>query len=224
MKIIGHRGAKGLSSENTLSSINKALHHHVDLVELDLRVTKDDQVILHHDKFLKLENGKRYLIKDYPLAKLMEIKPDLISLTSALNKISKDTRFILEVKPREDTALIAATIKKLVPSGWHEHSFIIGSKSQNSLRQLDKLLPGSKMAIIEPWFGLRAYLRAKELKSNLIVMNQRNIWYGLIKASRFAGLELYAYTLNNPRKAKLWQKWGLSGVITDFPDLYEQSK
>ena len=54
MLTIGHRGARGIAPENTLKSIYKAIEHHADEVEIDLRVTKDHVPILFHDESLKL--------------------------------------------------------------------------------------------------------------------------------------------------------------------------
>jgi glycerophosphoryl diester phosphodiesterase len=49
MIIIGHRGAAGLAPENTIASIEAAAAEGVDMVEFDIRVTKDNELILFHD-------------------------------------------------------------------------------------------------------------------------------------------------------------------------------
>ncbi|GGK26823.1 glycerophosphodiester phosphodiesterase [Salinarimonas ramus] len=45
----GHRGARGLAPENTLAAIDQALAIGVDTLELDLVVTADDVLVVHHD-------------------------------------------------------------------------------------------------------------------------------------------------------------------------------
>jgi glycerophosphoryl diester phosphodiesterase len=47
--IIGHRGCRGLRIENTLTSFKHALDMGVDGIELDTHLTKDGQVVVHHD-------------------------------------------------------------------------------------------------------------------------------------------------------------------------------
>lgn len=47
----GHRGARGLYPENTIGAFAKAIELGVDTVELDIVVTKDDQILVSHDPF-----------------------------------------------------------------------------------------------------------------------------------------------------------------------------
>ena len=47
-KIFGHRGLPNVYPENTFLSLNKALEI-CDFVETDVRITKDEQLILFHD-------------------------------------------------------------------------------------------------------------------------------------------------------------------------------
>ncbi len=55
MYVIGHRGAAGLSPENTLSAFKRALDLKVDAVELDVLLTSDRKLVVHHDYRLKQE-------------------------------------------------------------------------------------------------------------------------------------------------------------------------
>ena len=56
---IGHRGAKAYEPENTLRSFGRALKIGVNAVELDVRKTKDNHLIVIHDADInKTTNGK----------------------------------------------------------------------------------------------------------------------------------------------------------------------
>lgn len=51
----GHRGARGLAPENTLAGIDQALAIGVTTLELDLAVTADDVLVVHHDLALNAD-------------------------------------------------------------------------------------------------------------------------------------------------------------------------
>lgn len=53
--LIGHRGAAGLYPENTLFGFERALDIGVDAIELDVMMTKDGVICVHHDYRLKPE-------------------------------------------------------------------------------------------------------------------------------------------------------------------------
>jgi glycerophosphoryl diester phosphodiesterase len=53
--VIGHRGAAGIAPENTLAAFDQACQLEVDGVELDLLVSADGELVVHHDFRLKPE-------------------------------------------------------------------------------------------------------------------------------------------------------------------------
>ena len=47
--IHGHRGARGHAPENTLAGFETALRFGVTALELDINVTSDHRIVIHHD-------------------------------------------------------------------------------------------------------------------------------------------------------------------------------
>ena len=222
MKIIGHRGARGLAPENTIAGLQKGLEHHVDVLEFDLRVTKDSVVVLHHDAVLADPAGQRLRIAEHSFAELHERKPDLPTFEEVLKTIGHPVPLYVEVKRKEPIAPIVKIIKKYLAKGWETDYFLLGSKSQKALLQLHAALPGIEKVVIEPWSGVRAHRRARQVGAKRIAMNQLWLWWGFIRGFKNSDKQLYAYPLNNVRRAKRWARWGLSGVITDYPDRFEK--
>ena len=50
IKIHGHRGAAGMFPENTLVAFKYAIENDIDVLEMDLQITKDKEIIIYHDK------------------------------------------------------------------------------------------------------------------------------------------------------------------------------
>jgi glycerophosphoryl diester phosphodiesterase len=224
MKIIGHRGARGLAPENTIASLSKALEHHVDELEFDLRVTGDGIVILHHNPDLADPAGQTFKISEHDYSVLKDHKPDLATLEEVLETIGHPVPLYIEVKPGENVKPIVKIIKSYLDKGWKPKYFLLGSKRQETLLQLHAALPEIQKIVIEPWSGVRAVRRARQVGTRRLSMNQLWLWWGFIRPMARNGWQLSAYTLNNPRKAKRWAKYGLYGVVTDYPDQLEKHR
>jgi len=214
LKIIGHRGARGLAPENTITSLLKALEYKVDMIEIDVRVSKDGVAILHHNGTLQDESSNKLQIDKYNYEKLKDHKKDLATLDEALKAINGKVLLYIEVKGDVSIKSIVQTLKN------YKHEFLLTSKSQKTLLELHHALPNVPKIVTEPWSGLRAVHRAKQLGTKTLSMNQLFLWSGFIATMERSGYELYAYTLNDPQKAKRWAKYGLSGLVTDFPDRF----
>jgi len=59
VELHGHRGARGLAPENTLEGFKVALSHGVDFLEIDVGLSRDNQVIIHHDRSLNVAATRR---------------------------------------------------------------------------------------------------------------------------------------------------------------------
>lgn len=50
IRVHGHRGARAVRPENTIPAFEYALAQGVDVLELDMAVTKDNVVVVSHDE------------------------------------------------------------------------------------------------------------------------------------------------------------------------------
>ncbi|MEO6761058.1 MAG: glycerophosphodiester phosphodiesterase [Candidatus Saccharimonadales bacterium] len=221
MIIIGHRGAKGLAPENTLDAIKHALKHHVDEVEFDVRVTKNGIPVLSHDSTLRIGDQTR-VIAEHSLDELRHFKPNIAILAEALELVGNQARLHIEIKPGEPIKPIVSVLlacfskNQLKPA-----DILLASKDQKLLLSIHQLIPEAETVVIESWSGIRAGYRARQLGTRRISMNQKWLWVGFLMSIKRAGWHLTPYTINNPAKARRWQKY-IYGVITDYPDRFSK--
>jgi glycerophosphoryl diester phosphodiesterase len=219
MQIVGHRGAAGLAPENTLAAFMKGLKYGVNELECDLRVTKDNIVVISHDASLHDPDGNNVSIKDHSYEELVAHQADLMTFEELLKSIGGKPRLYLEVKPNEPTKpiidILSIHLGKVPPE-----SVKLASFDQEVLESLHQAFPGLATVVIESWSSFKARHRAKELNTKYLAMNQKYLWFGFIKAMSHRGYKLYAYTLNDPTKANKWAKYGLYAVVTDYPDKF----
>src|SRR5665648_5247 len=99
--IIGHRGAKGIAPENSLSGFKKAIELGIDGVELDVHLTKDGKLIVIHDMDLKRLTGLKIPIKQltfkelekYDISKFFANTQEKI-----IEKLPEEKKYFFELK------------------------------------------------------------------------------------------------------------------------------
>ena len=81
--IIAHRGARSIAPENTIAAANQAFKNNADLWETDIAVTRDEQLILFHDKSLQRTTNiatvfpkrKNEMYTQFTLAEIRRLDP-----------------------------------------------------------------------------------------------------------------------------------------------------
>ena len=105
MKIAAHRGAAGYCLENSRESFVEAIRRRADIIEADIRFSKDLQPIIIHDDRLDRTTQSRGLIGNRTLKELQKIKlkdnSSLLDLATFIKEFSQtDVHFILDIKDR----------------------------------------------------------------------------------------------------------------------------
>lgn len=221
MKIIGHRGARGLAPENTLASFIKALEHHADELELDLRVTKDNVVVVHHDPGISDPSGMQLPIREHTFKELRTHKADLLRFEDFLDSIDHRVHLLIEIKPHEPIPGIARLIRQDIQRGRAAATISVGSFDQSVLRKIKAILPEVELVVNEHWSGLYATWRARQLGTRRINMRSWWLWRGFLRGMHRRGYQIAPYTLNSRRRVQKWRPY-IYGVITDFPDRFKR--
>lgn len=71
--IFAHRGASAHAPENTIAAFELALTQQADGIELDVKLTSDGQVIVHHDATVNRTTNGQGRLKDMSLAELKKL-------------------------------------------------------------------------------------------------------------------------------------------------------
>lgn len=207
--VIGH---KGTLPGNTRESLQRAIDLGVDMIELDIRVSKDGVPLIWHDKDIK-----NFLIKDTSVRQLKTVAPDTITLSEAL-AICGNMPILLDVKPHVDCKPIFTILKSLPEEQLANYK--VTSFSPRILRKFLKEMPEIPRFVLERWSGIKAGYHARRAKTTNVIMRKSALWSLYIRAVTKRGYTVYTYTLNNPKTANRWIRAGLSGVITDYPERF----
>ncbi len=215
MKIFGHRGAMGEVAENTLLGFERAISAGVDFVELDVRKTLDDQLIVMHDPDLKRLYGIDKPIRSLRLAEIVEM-PRLdgthsVDLKSALRTIGTRTGVNIELKETGCTPLVRECLDATTAT------VIISSFLPQALEETKKELPEIPRALLRnkwPFVSAReqqklglSYLALKWVIANRLALMR----------AKMQGLEVFVYTVDSPTRVRRLQKLGVMGVVRNNP-------
>src|SRR5664279_5072772 len=71
--VFGHRGARAYAPMNTLPSFELALAQGADGIELDVRLTRDSEMIIMHDADIDSTTDRHGAVRDFTLAELQAL-------------------------------------------------------------------------------------------------------------------------------------------------------
>ena len=141
MKIIAHRGNDEVHKENSLEAIlNSLSKSYIDGIEIDIRMTKDYNFIIHHNPFFV-----GYYIKKTKIKKLQ--KKGLNSLEEVLKQIKSDKIIMIEIKEESDKyKLLLLRLNKILKK--YPLSYYLCSFNYNLIKYLKNKYSQYKAGLI----------------------------------------------------------------------------
>ncbi|MGN1163378.1 MAG: glycerophosphodiester phosphodiesterase [Candidatus Ornithospirochaeta sp.] len=85
--VLGHRGSPLRERENTIKSFKRAIEEGADGVELDVRPTLDNHLVVSHDNSLERVFGAKIRIEDSTLDEIWKVAPEIPLFSSVLDAL-----------------------------------------------------------------------------------------------------------------------------------------
>lgn len=215
---IGHRGAKAYEPENTLRSFKYAIDLGVDAVELDVRKTKDNQLVVIHNADVDKTTDGSGSVSDLTLEEIKRLVTEkgeqIPTLREVLDLVGGKVKVLIELKEPgvEETVLGLVHEKGLVDD------VVIISFNEDVLRKVREL--DDKVAT-----GL-IYVRHKKpiqtalsLKAKYLLPLYSFTHSADIKKAHENGLKVIVWTINREEEVAEYKKKGIDGIASDRPDI-----
>ncbi len=228
-KIMGHRGAAGLALENTLASMRCAAEAGASCVEFDVTLLADNSVVVHHDAELG-----RSMLGNVPLASLT-----LEELTKVKPRNNPDTEeykipTLREVLTLADDLQLGVNVE-IKNHGFNPEQLVdLVLEDLNSWGGIERTLVSSfdvdvlgaiksrdirwKRAWITEKLPATWSDTAEQLSLYSIHAQQDAISPEWIEEAHQHNWLTMAWTVNDATSATQLLKWGLDGIITDYPN------
>ena len=203
MLILAHRGAHDQARENTLEAFRAAGPAGADGVELDVRQAADGVLVVHHDP-----DVDGIPIAATPSTALPAWVPTLAEALGACGGLAVVD---LEIKAADPAAVVADTggAANITVSSFHLPTLDAVSAASPGLPTAWLTLPG---------YDQHAALAAAAAAGHrCLAPPDPAVTAELVDAAHAAGVAVWVWTVNDPKRADQLARWGVDAVITDRP-------
>lgn len=235
MYTFGHRGFSGCYPENTMLSFKKAVEVVcVDGIELDVHLSKDDELVIIHDETIDRTTDGKGFVKDKTLAELKALDASYtfpqykgndskiptfeeyckyISSTDVITNIEIKTNLIYYKDIEEKTI-------KMVKKYGLENKVIFSSFNHLSMTFVKSKDSTLRCGLLQPKWGMEnaGYLAQKSgmqyYHPDITTLTKEAVQECLDNE-----ILVNAWTVNDMNSLRNCVEWGISGVITNHPDI-----
>jgi glycerophosphoryl diester phosphodiesterase len=236
VEIIAHRGASYLAPENTLASITRAWQLGADAVEIDIYLSKDNRIVVIHDKNTKRTAGVDMDVDQASAAQLRQLDvgthkaPEYAGekipfLEEVLNTVPPKKKLYIEIKCDRT---IVPYLKNAIEQSGRRHQIVIISFNFDVLTEAKHSMPDI------PAYWLVGTRRDNDTKEYLphdpawitqvaehgidgLDVHYAGLTESFARDVLSAGLGLYVWTVDDPQEALRLQKLGVHGITTNRP-------
>jgi len=227
--IFAHRGAAKYAPENTLASFQKALDLGAVALELDITLTKDEEiVVIHDDSVDRTTNGKG------PVERLnwSEMKgldagswfsaefagESIPTLMDVLDLVKDKALLNIEIKnAHRRNGLLVANAVKVIREAKSQANVIFSSFVPANIRLISEGLPECPRALLTQ-AGLIGKCEIELLRSlspELIHPHFSSLSAYFIQQEHAHQRRVHTYTINNPEQMRTCMDWKVDGFFTD---------
>jgi len=222
MRIIAHRGARIEEPENTLRAIKRAFECSADAVEIDVRLSKDHEIVVIHDDTLERTTNGSGKVDEKTLNQLRSLdagKGEKIPMLSEVLLLAKERgiKVVIELKEVDMEEL---AVQEIVEAEM-EKSVIISSFFHHSLLKIKELAPTIKTGVILSSLPVFPVKLALDAKADIIFQRYPRIDREYIEEASRNGIAIYLWTINTIEDFERVRELGVLGVVTDNPCLFK---
>jgi len=212
MQIIAHRGASYFEPENTLRSIKRAIEMNADYVEVDVRMSKDKELIIMHDADISRTTNGTGLVKDKTLLELKEYDAgngeEIPTLDEVLETVKNKIKLVVEIKEPGTEEKI---VEKIIANKLKDT--IITSFYHKAVKNvMDSDINAGIIFVGQP---VNVGQMASAANANIIFPSYRYMDEELVKDAKRYGLSVYPWTIDDPEIFEKFVRINVDGIVTN---------
>ena len=224
--ICAHRGAHETHPENTIAAFKEAVRLGAQMIEFDVRMTKDNKMVVIHDDSVERTTNGNGLVEELTWSKIKRLdagswkgakfKGEKVpSLKKALACFPKNVWLNVHLKGDEELGFAVAT---LIMSKKREHQVIIACNKESAIG-VKKVNPALRICNMERKEYRSAYIKAtvNENFSGIQLLKKRNnsSFASDLTKLRKKGVIINYFYGNNAKEVKNLFDLGIDFILTD---------
>jgi glycerophosphoryl diester phosphodiesterase len=199
--------------------VKKALELGADMVEVDVRASRDGYIVVMHDETVdRTTNGKGY-VKDMTLKELKKLNAGLGEHIPTLQEIAQLTRgkaqLVVEIKVLGIEKKVLQTIK----DNELERQSLITSFYHPVLKQVKELNSNIRTGVIIASRPMKPAQLALDANSNALFPKYVYVDPEMVEGAHKYDLAVYPWTIDILSEVEPLIKMGVDGVVTNKPDI-----
>ncbi|MDC0766957.1 glycerophosphodiester phosphodiesterase [Streptomyces sp. HD] len=214
---IGHRGVMGVEPENTLRSFVAAQQAGLDVIELDLHLSKDGALVVMHDTDVDRTTDGTGPIADKTLAELRSLDAGRGERVPVFEEVLDAVKSPLQAEIKDVAAARALaevmTDRDLAPR------VEVSSFHDDAVAEIARLVPGVRTALIASRYGTDVVDRAVAVGAATVCLNIRRLTLEVVENARKADLRIIGWVVNTQDHLRLVRALELDGATTDYPQI-----
>jgi glycerophosphoryl diester phosphodiesterase len=215
MLIIGHRGARAVAPENTLSALRKGMEC-ADLVEIDVRVSRDGVLVVMHDATVDRTTNGSGPVAGIPLAELKRLDAGdgerIPTLAEVLDLVGGRSGLVVEIKEPGSERPICRMLAGRGPDEMYIVSF-----HPEILREVRTLLPRAKTGYIYSKGDPDPVETAVAIRADVLLPRKDRADRMTVGRAHQSGLAVVLWTLNTDEEFEDAVSLGVEGFASDDP-------
>jgi glycerophosphoryl diester phosphodiesterase len=217
--VIAHRGDSSRALENSLEAFRLALSIPVDMIEFDIRKSRDNFLYVMHDRETgRTANGnidiEKSMSEDISRLKLKNGE-SIPTLNDVLELVDGKVGLNIEIKSEGAGALTAS---HLVGSGYRGRVLISSFKEEEILGAKGEM-PAVPVAGIFDTFIPEEIIAYKAKGYNLVSFNRKTVSMELVARCHLRSLAVYVWTVDDEKEMRKMISWNVDGIYSNKPEM-----
>ncbi|MFJ8635743.1 glycerophosphodiester phosphodiesterase [Streptomyces sp. NPDC093568] len=214
---IGHRGVMGVEPENTLRSFVAAQQAGLDVIELDLHLSKDGALVVMHDTDVDRTTDGTGPIADKTLAELRALDAGRGERVPVFEEVLDAVKAPIQAEIKDVAA--ARALAQVMNDRDLAPRVEVSSFHDDAVAEIARLVPGVRTALIASRYGTDIVDRAVAVGAATVCLNIRRLTLEVVERARKADLRIIGWVVNTQDHLRLVRALELDGATTDYPEI-----